>query len=43
MFLKDEMGLSIEQIQRALNHSNMSTTADFYIHGKPDASAQGII
>lgn len=42
MFLKDEMHLSIEEIQRVLSHSNISTTS-IYLHSKPTAKQQGIV
>jgi integrase len=42
MYLKDVMGLSVDQVQRALNHASPTTTIEHYFHGKPDADAQGI-
>lgn len=42
-FLRDDRKLSIDKISRALNHSSISTTAGFYLHGAPDAKERGIV
>jgi integrase len=42
MYLKDIMHLSVDQVQKALNHSKPTTTIEHYFHGKPDAKKQGI-
>jgi integrase len=43
MYLKDVRGLSPDQIQKAVGHSNVSTTLSYYYHGTPSAKDQGII
>jgi integrase len=42
MFLKDERGLSADQIQKALNHSTVKTTLENYFHGEPTAADMGL-
>lgn len=42
MYLKDVMKLSVDQVQKALNHASATTTIEHYFHGRPDAAAQGI-
>lgn len=43
MYLKNERGLSPDQIAKALGHSSVITTLTFYFHGTPSAKDQGII
>lgn len=42
MYLKDVKKLSPDQIQKAVGHSNVSTTLSYYYHGTPTAEEQGI-
>ncbi|HPU89070.1 MAG TPA: site-specific integrase [Spirochaetota bacterium] len=42
MYLKDVMGLSPDQVAKALGHSSVVTTLAHYYHGTPDARAQGV-
>ena len=43
MYLVNDRKLSIDKVQRALNHSSASTTIAFYLHNKPTPEEQGII
>jgi integrase len=42
MYLRDVMKLPIDKIQKALNHSNVKTTIDYYLHSRATAKEQGI-
>lgn len=41
MYMKS-LGLTPDQIARALGHTNVAVTLSFYMHGAPDAREQGI-
>ncbi len=43
MYLKDVMHLSPDQIAKALGHSSVLTTLQYYFHGTPSAKEQGIV
>jgi len=43
MYLKNDLGFSPDQVQKALHHKNVKTTLDNYYHGEPSAKDQGII
>ena len=43
MYLVNDRKLSIDKVQRALNHSSASTTIAFYLHNKPTPEEQSII
>ena len=42
-FMRDVQKMSIDKISRALNHSDISITAGFYLHGAPTAEERGIV
>lgn len=42
-YLIKERKLTIDQVQRAMNHSNPSTTISFYLHNKPSPEDLGVI
>jgi site-specific recombinase XerD len=42
-FLRDDRKLSVDLIQRALNHSSPTTTIQKYLHGRPTAEQIGMI
>jgi len=42
MFLKNDKGLTPDQIAKALGHSSVVTTLQYYFHGTPTAEEQGI-
>ncbi len=42
MYLKDERGLTPDQIAKALGHSDVAITLRSYFHGTPSAEEQGI-
>ena len=42
MYLKNVRGLSPDQVAKALGHSSILTTLQFYFHGTPSAKEQGI-
>lgn len=42
MYLKDEKGLTPDQIAKSLNHSSVLTTLQHYFHGTPTPAEQGI-
>ncbi len=42
MYLKQERGLSPDQVAAALGHSSVVTTLKYYFHGKPSPEDQGI-
>ena len=42
MYLKKERELTPDQIAKALGHSSVVTTLEFYFHGTPTAEEQGI-
>lgn len=43
MYLKKERELTPDQIAKALGHSSVVTTLEFYFHGTPTAEEQGIV
>lgn len=42
MYLKNDRGLSADQIAKAVNHASVKTTLEFYFHGTPSSADQGI-
>jgi len=42
-YLIKERKLTIDQVQRAMNHSNPATTISFYLHNKPSPEDLGVI
>jgi integrase len=43
MKLVNDKKLSIDQVQRAMNHSSSATTISFYLHNKPTPEDLGVI
>ena len=43
MYLVNDRKLSIDKVQRAMNHGNSSTTIAFYLHNKPTPEELGIV
>lgn len=42
-YLRDERKLSLDKIQKFMNHSSMNTTAGFYLHDRPSAEELGLL
>ncbi len=42
-YLRDERKLSLDKIQKFMNHSSMNTTASFYLHDRPTAEDLGLL